>query len=167
MTASAGHELVEVVDEDGTVVDVVTRREMRAGRLRHRTVFVLVQSTDGRVLVHQRSPDKDIWPGRWDMAVGGVVGAGEEWDDAARREVGEEIGVDAVPEPLDGGRLAVYEDDMVSLVGRRYRLVHDGPFTFADGEVVQARFVTREELDALLAEVSFLPDSLELLLPLI
>lgn len=167
MTAAAGHELVEVVDEDGTVVDVVTRREMREGRLRHRTVFVLVQSTDGRVLVHQRSPDKDIWPGWWDMAVGGVVGAGEDWDDAARREVSEEIGVDAVPEPLDDGRLAAYEDDMVSLVGRRYRLVHDGPFAFADGEVVQARFVTRAELDEMLAAVPFLPDSLQLLLPLI
>ncbi len=82
---------------------------------------------------------------------------GRDWDDAARREVAEEIGVDAVPEPLDDGRLAAYEDDMVSLVGRRYRLVHDGPFAFADGEVVQARFVTRAELDALLAEVAVPP----------
>ena len=167
MVAAAGDERVEVVDVDGTVVDVVSRREMRAQRLRHRTVFVVVQSTDGRVLVHQRSPDKDIWPSWWDMAVGGVVGLGEDWDAAARREVEEEIGVIADPEPIDGGELALYEDDMVSLVGRRYRVVHDGPFTFADGEVVQARFVTRDELTRLVDEVPFLPDSLQILLPLI
>jgi isopentenyldiphosphate isomerase len=167
MVAAAGDERVEVVDVDGTVVDVVSRREMRAQRLRHRTVFVVVQSTDGRVLVHQRSPDKDIWPSWWDMAVGGVVGLGEDWDAAARREVEEEIGVSADPEPIDGGELALYEDDMVSLVGRRYRVVHDGPFAFADGEVVQARFVTRDELTRLVDEVPFLPDSLQILLPLI
>lgn len=167
MVAAAGDERVEVVDADGTVVDVVSRREMRAQRLRHRTVFVVVQSSDGRVLVHQRSPDKDIWPSWWDMAVGGVVGLGEDWDTAARREVEEEIGVVADPEPIDDGVLAVYEDDMVSLVGRRYRVVHDGPFTFADGEVVQARFVTRDELARLVDDVPFLPDSLQILLPLI
>lgn len=167
MVAAAGDERVEVVDADGTVVDVVSRREMRARRLRHRTVFVVVQSTDGRVLVHQRSPDKDIWPSWWDLAVGGVVGLGEDWDTAARREVEEEIGVVADPVPIDDGELALYEDDMVSLVGRRYRVVHDGPFTFADGEVVQARFVTREELARLVDDVPFLPDSLQILLPLI
>ena len=32
---------------------------------------------DGRLLVHRRSDDKDLWPGRWDLAVGGVVAAGE------------------------------------------------------------------------------------------
>jgi isopentenyldiphosphate isomerase len=167
MVAAAGDERVEVVDADGSVVDVVSRREMRAQRLRHRTVFVVVQSTDGRVLVHQRSADKDIWPSWWDMAVGGVVGLGEDWDTAARREVEEEIGVVADPVPIDDGELALYEDDMVSLVGRRYRVVHDGPFTFADGEVVQARFVTRDELTRLVDEVPFLPDSLQILLPLI
>jgi isopentenyldiphosphate isomerase len=167
MVAAAGDERVEVVDADGTVVDIVSRQEMRTRRLRHRTVFVMVQSTDGRVLVHQRSPDKDIWPSWWDMAVGGVVGLGEDWDTAARREVEEEIGVVADPQPIDNGELAVYEDDMVSLVGRRYRVVHDGPFTFTDGEVVQARFVTREELARLIDDVPFLPDSLQILLPLI
>ena len=160
----ASGELVEEVDADGHVLRVVTRREMRTRRLRHRAVFVLVRSTDGRVLVHQRSHDKDVWPGWWDMAVGGVVSAGEAWDDAAHREVAEEIGVlDAVPEPIDGGIATGYDDSEVSLVARCYRLVHDGPFVFADGEVLQARFVTIDELDAMTAVESFLPDSLTLL----
>jgi hypothetical protein len=45
--------------------------------------------------------------------------------------------------------------------------VHPGPFTFADGEVVQARFVDRAELERLLAAEPFLPDSRALLLPLL
>ena len=41
--------------------------------------------------------------------------------------------------PLGAGR---YDDDDVHLVARLYEAVSDGPFRFADGEVVEACFVT-------------------------
>src|SRR5688572_13930057 len=89
MTASTGGpaaELVDVVDDDDRVVATITRARVRAERLQHRTVFIVVRRTDGRLLVHQRSAAKDIWPSAWDIAVGGVVAAGEAWDVAAARE---------------------------------------------------------------------------------
>ena len=104
MPASAGGpaaELVDVVDDDDRVVATVTRARVRAERLQHRTVFIVVRRTDGRLLVHQRSAAKDIWPSAWDIAVGGVVAAGEAWDVAAARELAEEVGIDGVP--LDAG----------------------------------------------------------------
>ena len=76
----AGDELVEIVDEDDRVVEVVTRRRMRAENLRHRAVFVAVVASDGRVLIQRRSDKKDVWPGRWDLGAGGVVGVGEPYD---------------------------------------------------------------------------------------
>jgi isopentenyldiphosphate isomerase len=158
--AGPGDELVDVVDEHDEVVATVTRREVRAARLRHRAVFVVVVSGGGALLVHRRSATKDLWPGRWDVAVGGVVGAGEAWDDAARRELAEEVGIDADPVPLPGG---AYADDDVDLVGRCYRVVHDGPISFPDGEVAEARWVDGAGLDALLAGAEFVPDSLALL----
>lgn len=157
-----GDELVDVVDADDRVVATVTRRRMRAERMRHRAVFVVVNASDGRLLVHRRSDAKDLWPGRWDVAVGGVVGAGESWDAAARRELAEEIGVDAVPELLHAG---AYADADVDLVARCYRAIHDGAVTFADGEVAEARWVDRTGLDRLLASAEFVPDSLALLPP--
>lgn len=157
MDGSSG-ELVDVVDEDDRVVATVTRRRMRAEKLRHRAVYVAVTSSDGRLLVHRRSAAKDLWPGRWDVAVGGVVGAGESWDDAARRELAEEVGVDAVPQPVDDTTHA-YEDDEVALHARCYRVVHDGPISCRDGEVAETRWVDRAGLDALLATESFVPDS--------
>lgn len=158
-------ELVDIVDEADRVVRTVPRAEMRAGRLRHRAVFIAVVSSDGRLLIHQRSFAKDLWPGRWDLAVGGVVSSGEPWDTAAARELAEEVGVaGVVPEPLGGG---AYADDDVTLVGRCYRVVADGPFTFSDGEVLRAEWVSLDDLDALIADRSFLPDSVSLLLPLL
>jgi 8-oxo-dGTP pyrophosphatase MutT (NUDIX family) len=121
--------------------------------------------SDGRLLVHRRAPDKDVWPDRWDVAAGGVVGAGEAWDAAAARELAEEVGLDGVAlEPIGEGR---YEDDQVAVVGRVYRVESDGPFTFADGEVVEARFVTPAELTEMRARVAFCPDSLGVVLPLL
>jgi len=158
-------EWVDVVDDDDVVVATVLRSQMRAENLRHRAVFVLVRSTRGEVLVHRRSEAKDVWPGWWDLAVGGVVSAGEDYGVAVARELAEEIGVTGVEAvPLGAGR---YEDEHVRLIGRVYRIVYDGPFTFADGEVVEARFVGRAELDELLARERFLPDSLALALPLL
>ena len=158
-----GGELVEVVDVDGRVETVVTRAEMRARRLRHRAVSIVVRSTAGEVLVHQRSSLKDLWPSRWDLCVGGVVAAGESYDDAAVRELAEEVGVvDTAPQFL--GNVA-YEDDDVALIGRVYTVTSDGPFTFSDGEVVQVRFVPAGQLAELIASEPFVPDSVSVVLP--
>jgi 8-oxo-dGTP pyrophosphatase MutT (NUDIX family) len=158
-------ELVDVVDDDDVVVATVPRAVMRRERLRHRVSFVVIRATDGRILVHRRSDDKDVWPGRWDLAVGGVVTAGEPYDAAAERELAEEVGVTGVPLVSIGtGR---YEDDDVRILARLYEAAWDGPFTFADGEVVEARFVTLPELHRRLAADSFVPDSVALLLPLL
>jgi 8-oxo-dGTP pyrophosphatase MutT (NUDIX family) len=158
-------EWVDVVDTNDRVVATVTRPVMRRDRLRHRVTFVVVRSGDGQVLVHRRSDDKDLWPGRWDLAVGGVVQAGEDYDAAARRELAEEIGVVAGPVVRIGS--GQYEDDDVRLLAILYEVTCDGPFTFADGEVVEARFVTLSELRPLVQRESFVPDSVALLLPLL
>jgi 8-oxo-dGTP pyrophosphatase MutT (NUDIX family) len=154
-----GDELVDVVDADDQVVATVPRRQMRAERLRHRVVFVGVTNDAGELLVHRRSDAKDLWPGRWDIAAGGVVTAGEDYATAARRELMEELGIDADPVFLRAG---AYADADVDLVGRCYRVVHDGPVSFVDGEVVEARWVDRAGFDRLVASAPFVPDSLAL-----
>jgi isopentenyldiphosphate isomerase len=158
-------ENVDVIDAEGRVVGVTTRGEMRARRLKHRAVFIAVRSGAGDVLVHQRSAHKDLWPLRWDVAVGGVVAAGERWVDAAVREVGEEVGVMVDEDALAPLGTGWYADPDVDVHGWVAEMVHDGPFTFTDGEVIAAHFVDRATLDALMATEAFVPDSLQLVLP--
>lgn len=159
-------EPVEVIDDSGAVVGVVPRTVMRRDNLRHRAVFVAIFDTAGRLLVHRRSAGKDIWPSRWDIAVGGVMAPGESWAAGARRELAEEMGIagSVTLEHLGDGSFA---DADVDVVGRVYRVVHDGPFVFVDGEVVAAELVTADELQRRLATDPFVPDSLALVLPLL
>lgn len=155
-----------MVDDDDRVIDTVPRAEMRRRNLQHRSVGIAVLGTDGRLLVHRRADDKDVWPGRWDLAVGGVVSAGEDYATAAVREVGEELGIhDAVELRLLGsGR---YADDDVTALVHCYVIVHDGPFHFDDGEVVEVRWVDRASLNELMSQATFVPDSIAMLLPLL
>ena len=165
---NAGDELVDVVDEFDQVIQVVSRRVMRADRLRHRAVFIAILDGAGRLLVHRRSPHKDVWPSWCDIAVGGVVGADESYLEAAHRELAEEVGVStATLEVVDQGAPQQYDDDQVSLMARCFVVTSQGPFIFDDGEVVEAWWVHRDGLDDLLRRERFLPDSLALLLPLI
>ena len=123
MGLNAGDELVDVVDESDQIIQTVPRRVMRADHLRHRAVFIAILDGAGRLLVHRRSPHKDVWPSWCDIAVGGVVGAGESYLEAARRELAEEVGINQVDLiELDPVMSRPYEDDQVSLMARCYVL---------------------------------------------
>src|SRR5512147_2545898 len=93
----AASELVDVVDADDRVIGRATRTDVRAQKLRHRATYILVFNAQGQLFVHQRSAAKDIYPSYFDVAVGGVVGAGESYDAGAQRELAEELGVSGVP----------------------------------------------------------------------
>lgn len=158
-------ETVEEVDRRGNVIRLVSRREMRAQALRHRSVFIAVVSENGDLLVHQRATTKDVWPGWWDVAVGGVCGPGEDWAAAAAREMSEELGIEnAVLSEIGSG---AYDDEQVRLVAHVFLCRTDGPFTFADGEITQAHWVSRAEFPNWLGAKDFLPDSLALVLPVL
>ncbi|MEO5974635.1 MAG: NUDIX domain-containing protein [Ilumatobacteraceae bacterium] len=156
-------ELVQHVDRNGMVLGMVYRTKMRAKNLCHRAVFVAVHSDDGRLLVHRRAESKDLWPGWWDLAVGGVVIGNESYEVAAMRELDEEIGINGVQlEYLGDGE---YHDTSVSLMGRCYRTRSNGPFTYRDGEVEETRLVTPAQFANLTIEYQFVPDSMALVLP--
>jgi 8-oxo-dGTP pyrophosphatase MutT (NUDIX family) len=161
---AAADELVDLVDEHDRVIEVVTRAEMRARgeAARHRACYVAVVTGDDRLVVHKRADWKDVYPGWWDVCFGGVLSAGESWDDAARRELLEEAGVAADVVPLGGGP---WEMPGVKLIGRVYLTLSDGPFTCPDGEVVELAYVPLAELADWLEGRDVCPDSVDLVIP--
>src|SRR5215475_1906871 len=97
---SAADEILDIVDENDQVIGQSPRGEAYARGLRHRCAFILARDAAGRVFVHRRTATKLVFPSLYDMFVGGVVGAGESYDDAALREAEEELGVSGLPQPV-------------------------------------------------------------------
>ena len=90
-------ELVDVIDDAGRTIRVVTRAEMRARRLPHRCAYVLVFNSLGELFIHLRTPTKDVFPSHWDTCIGGVLAAGESYAQGVAREIREELGIEASP----------------------------------------------------------------------
>jgi isopentenyldiphosphate isomerase len=150
-------ELVAVVDENNRVVGAAPRAAMRARRLLHRAVYVLVFAADGRLYVQQRTMTKDIYPGRLDPAAGGVVLADESYEDAASRELAEEMGIEGVAlTPVDE---FYFEDQWSRVWGRIFECVYDGPLRLQPEEVAAVTLMHPDEALEL-APDRFTPDGL-------
>lgn len=62
----------------------------------HLIVHVCLMNERGEMLIQQRSDSVAKWPGMWDLTIGGHVLAGETPEQAAEREVQEELGLQII-----------------------------------------------------------------------
>jgi len=115
----------------------------------------VVRRDDGRILVIRRghAPSKGLW-----SIPGGRVETGETLEEAARREVAEETGLDVRIGPLLGrtdlpaGPFTVYDVSDFAAV------VEGDPDTLVAGDdASDARWVTRAEFDELDVTPSLVP----------
>jgi isopentenyldiphosphate isomerase len=153
-------ELLDIVDKNDQVIGTARREVAYAQRLRHRCVFVLARDRDGRVFVHRRTDRKLVFPSHYDMFVGGVVGAGESYDQAALREAEEELGVTDLeaPTPLFA---FLYETPEHTWWSSVYEVRCDPPVHPQAEEVAWHAFLTEGELQEKLAVWTWTPDGLE------
>jgi 8-oxo-dGTP pyrophosphatase MutT (NUDIX family) len=134
-----GEEIVQIVDRDNRGIATLPRRLMRQQRLIHRASYILVFNAAGELFVQKRTMTKDVYPGYWDVAAGGVVQAGESYEESAERELAEELGTGAVK--LNFLFDQYYEDQENRVWGRIFSCVHEGPFTLQAEEVEYGRFM--------------------------
>jgi isopentenyldiphosphate isomerase len=160
MEPPAQDEVLDIVDEQDRVVGQAPRRRVYAERLRHRAAFVLARDGAGRIFVHRRTAAKLVFPSRYDMFVGGVLGAGETYDDAARREAAEELGVPSIAQPTPLFRF-LYETPEHTWWSAVYEVRCDEPVHPQPEEVAWHAFLTEDELHERLAEWDWVPDGLE------
>jgi 16S rRNA (adenine1518-N6/adenine1519-N6)-dimethyltransferase len=86
-------ELFPVVDQNDRIQRFVKRSEVHGNNLRHRAVHILLFNQNNEVFLQQRSRSKDRHPLKWDSSAAGHVAAGENYDETARRELMEELGI--------------------------------------------------------------------------
>src|SRR5215207_3811769 len=149
---SSTEEWFDVVNERDEVIRRATRREVHATGLWHRAVHILVFDAAGLVFLQKRSMLKDLSPGLWDSSCSGHLDAGEDYDVAAVRELGEEIGVKLNPGELPTRlfRIEACEQTGWEFVWV-YRLRYVGPLVLDPLEVQYGEWVKPAEVTARVA----------------
>lgn len=144
--AQSGEELFDVVDERNEVVGQETRAKVHAENLKHRAVHVLVVNGKSEVLLQQRSRLKDVQPGKWGTSVAGHLDTGESYEEAARRELGEELGIEDEELPLKlVGELLPSEENGWEFI-QLFVTVYSGAVRFPANEVAAVEWMGQEVL---------------------
>ena len=149
-------ELVDLYDENRVPLGKTAERYSQKGPGELRiVVHVCLFDRQVRLLIQKRTANKHIWPGLWDVTVGGGVDAGETTRQGAEREVREELGLAL---DLTGVRPSVTVNfaggfDDFFIVERD---VDIGALTLQAEEVAAVRWVTLEELLAMVDDGSFI-----------
>jgi isopentenyl-diphosphate Delta-isomerase len=140
-----------LVDEDDNEIGSCGKIDCHQGKGKlHRAFSVFLFAPDGRVLIQQRNPNKMLWGGYWANSCCSHPRSGETTDNAARRRVREELGVDCdlrylykfVYHAEFGDAGSEYENCWV-FAGHV-----DGQLDIDNKEISATRFVTPEELTA-------------------
>jgi len=94
------NERFPVVDKNDRILRYARRSDVHGNNLRHRAVHILIFDQAGEVYLQQRSRWKDRHPLKWDSSAAGHVAAGESYEETARRELEEELGINVPLEKL-------------------------------------------------------------------
>lgn len=158
-------EILQVVDENDQPIGGATRKELKRTGLRYRIVRISVEDSDGNVVVQKRVASKDTYPNCWDNSAAGHVDEGEEYIDAAKRELFEEIGLRNVQ--LE--EIAYYYAETVAPTGhilnrftKLYKTIvdHDTDFVAQPEEVSEITWMSKSDIAALVSDGTHVTDGL-------
>lgn len=149
------HPPIQIVDDQDKPTGVASMQEAQEFGLRHRVVRVMLENEAGEVLLQKRAASMLVYPNCWDNSAAGHVDAGEDYLQAAEREMQEEIGVSIRLQCVEIYKTSERRGDKVF---NRFNAVYKGTipkdtrFTLQPEEVSEVKWVSREELKQLIAQ---------------
>jgi isopentenyl-diphosphate delta-isomerase type 1 len=133
-----------VVDEDDNVIGEATREECHSeSGLIHRSVYIFVLNDRNDLFIQRRSMSKDLYPGYYTGSATGHVDYGEDYDEAAGRELREELGIDAPLQRLGKVKSFSESEREISVI---YICRCNGPFEFNRKEITEGIFMSIEDI---------------------
>ena len=153
-------EKLVLVDDSDRPIGAADRRVVHDRGFRHRAVHLFILNRDRELFLQKRSWRKDQHPQRWDSSAAGHVDAGESYDDCARRELSEELGISAGLDQI-GAIAASHKtgQEFISI----YRGSHNGPIRCNALEIETGGFFRLATIDIWIEKRSedFAPGFLE------
>lgn len=137
-------EIIDVIDDDGNIINSATKSEIYSKKLSHQIVHVLIYDKNGRLACQVRSMSKDYCPGYISTSVGGHISSGESPEEAAKREMIEEIGKEGELEYLFSDW---YEgEEKIKKILHIYKAKIDSPFILNKDEVERIEYLDYDEI---------------------
>lgn len=144
-------ELIVVVDESDNTLDYQLRKQVHQQKLLHRTISIAVFNNKSQILLQKRSPNKDSNPGKWANAAGGHVTKGKDYDQTAKEEIAEELGINP---PLTLVKKMKINDPFHTTMTCLYKTISNGPFNFNKEEIDEIKFFSKEDLNKMKDQLS-------------
>ena len=139
-------EWFDVVNAKDAVIGRERRSVVHRRKLTHRAIHVFVFNAIGQLYLQRRSLTKDSAPGKWSSSCAGHVDSGEDYDTAALRELGEELGL-FEPEEF----MPVFKESSCEETGQEFVWVYqcksEGPFTLDPRESIEGCWVDVGDLE--------------------
>ncbi len=164
---SCGDKIIMADREENELWDLYSRDREKTGKIHrrgdslkegeyHLVVHICIFNSKNELLIQQRQPFKEGWPNMWDVTAAGSALQGETSQQAAEREVAEEIGLKIdlsnnrpnftinFARGFDDYYLLEQEVDLASL-------------HLQEEEVQAVRWVSKEEVLAMQAQGTMIP----------
>ncbi|MGI5897537.1 MAG: NUDIX hydrolase [Candidatus Dojkabacteria bacterium] len=139
-------EIIDIVDENDKVIGQLPKRVVHSKKgILHREIGVVVVDNNNRVLLQQRSFKKKLFPGEWTVSAVGHVPAGLTPEEAAHKELSEELGIDTQLTFIE--KRKYISGDHISF-GYLFKgtVNEDVKIIINKQEVEQAKFVSKKEI---------------------
>ncbi|MBW2995663.1 NUDIX domain-containing protein [Candidatus Woesearchaeota archaeon] len=143
-------EYFDIIDENDNVIGKASRDEVHEKHLIHRAVTIFVFNSKNELFMIQRSRKKKLNPLKWQGSASGHVDSGETYEQASKRELKEELDIDA--EPKFEFDIKVYSDEQKEHF-KLFSINTDAPIK-TNEEIEQSKFMSIDEIKDMIKEDS-------------
>ncbi len=120
------------------------------------TVYICIFNDNNEMLICQRTANKATYPNYWDFSAAGSAISGETSEQAIKRELKEEIGIDLYNENLTP-KLTIYSEDAFNDIYTYKMNVALTDLVFQKEEVKNAKWATKQEIINMIKNDTFIP----------
>lgn len=144
-------EYLDLVNEKDEVIGKEDRDIIYKNNWRNfRVINIMIFTSDNKIIVPKRSSNRRLFPNCYDCSVGGHVSSGESYEEAAYRELKEELGIENVT-LREIGYFNPNELNTSSF-SKMYKLVYDNKLNYDKDGIQDIYYMTIDEISKLIDE---------------